>query len=57
MNNADFTSKIIAEICNYAVENGMEPDDTLEEMALTILELLDVSTFNGWKPQDAPDAK
>ena len=29
MSDVEFMSHIIAEICNYAVANGMEADDTL----------------------------
>ena len=40
---------IIGEICDYAVQNGMEPDDTLQTIADNIKALLKISTFNGWK--------
>lgn len=52
MSNTEFMSRIIAEICNYAVENGMEPDDTLGAVADSILALLEISTFNSWKPKE-----
>ena len=48
MSDTEFMSHIIAEICNYAVSNGMEPDDVLGTVADNILSLLEVSTFNGW---------
>ena len=45
----EFMVKIIGDICNYAVVNGMEPDDTLGTVADNILSLLEISTFNNWK--------
>ncbi len=49
MSDTEFMTHIIAEICNYAVTNGMEPDDTLGTLANNILALLEVSTFNCWE--------
>lgn len=48
MNDNEFMVKIIGDICNYAVANGMEPDDTLSMVADNILSLLEISTFNNW---------
>ena len=48
MDGTEFMTHIIAEICNYAVLNGMEPDDTLGTVADNILSLLEISTFNNW---------
>ncbi len=50
MSDAEFLAHIVIEICNYAVANGMEPNDTLATVAGNILSLLEVSTFNNWKP-------
>ena len=49
MNDADFISHIISEICDYAVANDMQPDDTLNTIADNILSLLEICTFNNWK--------
>lgn len=48
MTDAEFMTHIIQEICDYAVKNGMEPDDTLKTVADNIKALLEISTFNGW---------
>jgi len=48
MNGTDFLAHIIAEICNYAVKNDMEPNETLRTVADNILYLLKISTFNSW---------
>lgn len=52
MSETEFMTHIIAEICNYAVANGMEPDDTLSTVAENILAILEISTFNAWKPKE-----
>lgn len=44
-----FLVHIIAEICNYAVDHGMKPDDILSSFANIIQQLMDVSSFNGWR--------
>ena len=49
MGDTDFLSKLISEICNYAVNNGYEPDTTLKAVAENILTLLEISTYNGWR--------
>lgn len=45
----NFLVHIISEICTYAVENGMEPNDTLKIVAENLLALLEISNFNRWK--------
>ena len=42
---------IIKEICDYAVDNSMGPDDTLLTIADNIIKLVSISTFNGWKKE------
>ena len=49
MTEEEFMTNIIAEICDYAVENGMEPDDTLSTIADNIKAILEITTFNGWE--------
>lgn len=49
MTEQKFMTHIITEICDYAVENDMEPDDTLSTIADNIKALLEISTFNGWE--------
>lgn len=49
MSDTEFLTHIIAEICDYAVKNEMEPNDTLSTVADNIKALLEISTFNGWK--------
>lgn len=49
MNDTDFMTHIVCEICDYAVQNEMEPNDTLNTIADNIKALLKISTFNNWK--------
>lgn len=49
MNDTEFMSRIIEEICNYAIANNIEPDDALNAIADNIFCLLEISTFNNWK--------
>lgn len=43
-----FITHIISEICKYAKDNGLEPDNTLEAISKSIIEMLKISTFNSW---------
>lgn len=49
VNDCNFITHIISEICAYANNNGLEPDDTLRTMSENILALLEISTFNNMK--------
>ena len=53
MNDEIFLLHIITEICDYAVENQMEPNDTLKTISENILAMLKISTFNNWKGNKA----
>jgi len=56
MNDAEFLTHIISQICEYAIKNEMEPDDTLKAVAINIEMLLKTCTFNSWKvKQEAGD--
>jgi len=52
MNDEKFLAHIIVEICDYAVENQMEPDDVLKKVAVDILCTLTISTYNNWKENE-----
>lgn len=55
MNDTYFMTHIVCEICDYAVQNEMEPDDTLLTIADNIKTLLKISTFNNWKVSERRD--
>lgn len=48
----DFMTKIIGDICNFALANGIKPDDALETVADSILTILEIVTFNNWAPSE-----
>ena len=48
-NDAKFMSHIIEEICDYAIDNNMNPNDTMETIANNLLTILSISTFEEWK--------
>ena len=50
MDDDEFMTSIISQICDYAVEKGLEPDKTLETVANNIKALLELTTFNHWEP-------
>ena len=45
----NFFTDIIHQICTYANENDMTPDETLRTVSNNILALLEISTFNNMK--------
>lgn len=47
--DADLLNSIISQICNYSVENDMSPNESLKTVAHSILELLEIATFDDWK--------
>ena len=48
-NDAKFMSHIITEICDYAIDNNMSPNDTMEIIANNLLTILSISTFENWE--------
>lgn len=43
---------IISQICNYAIENGMKPTETLKTVANNILMITEISDFDKWGSKD-----
>lgn len=48
-NDILFLNKIIGDICDYSVVNGMNPNETLGTIAKSIEQLLEICDFSGWK--------
>lgn len=44
----ELLKSIISLICNYAVDNGLEPDDTIKTIAGNLQALCEIATFNNW---------
>lgn len=43
---------IISQICNYAIDNDLEPDETIETIAENLLTLCKIASFNDWQKED-----
>ena len=48
----NFMAQLLSEICDYAVCNGMKPNDTIKTISNNFLSLLDIANFNGWKKEE-----
>lgn len=47
-NDVNFMSDIIKYICDYAVENGLDPNETIKIVAKNLLFILEIANFSGW---------
>lgn len=56
MSDQEFMSHILGEICDYAIQNEMEPDETIGTISRNFLALLTISTFNGWERKSKTNA-
>ena len=50
--DCDFLAEIIAQICDYAVDNGINPTDTVITVAKNLFALTKISNFDNWKRRD-----
>lgn len=48
----ELLSSIISQICDYAVDNGLEPDDTIKTIADNLQALCEISSFNNWSKEE-----
>ena len=48
----DFLLTIITQICDYSVKNNMLPDETIKTISESMLSLLKISSFNGWRGEE-----
>lgn len=48
-NDADFMTDIINYICDYAVENGLDPNETIKIVAENLLSILEIANFSEWR--------
>lgn len=49
----DFLASIISMICDYAVENNMNPTDTVRTVAADISEIASISNFDDWNKEES----
>lgn len=47
-----FLVEVLAQICDYAVDNDMNPTDTVTIVANNLLMLTEISNFDNWKRRD-----
>lgn len=47
-----FITEIVSQICDYAVDNGLNPTDTLKTIAGNIIALTQISNFDNWKRRE-----
>ena len=50
--DSKFMAHLLSEICDYAVGNGMKPNETIRTISNNFLSLLDIANFNGWKKEE-----
>ena len=46
--DTELLKKVLVQICDYAVKNNLQPDETIEIISKSMLSLLKISTFNEW---------
>lgn len=44
-----FITEIIAQICDYAVDNGLNPTDTINVIANNLVIISEISNFDNWE--------
>jgi hypothetical protein len=50
--DSKFMAHLLSEICDYAVCNGMKPNETIRTISNNFLSLLDIANFNGWGKEE-----
>lgn len=50
-NDVEFMTDIIAYICDYAIENGLNPNETIEIVAKNLLFIHEISDFSEWRSE------
>jgi hypothetical protein len=51
-----FMTEIISQICDYAVDNGLNPTDTVNVIANNLVVIGEISNFDNWdrRTNDVP---
>lgn len=50
--DSEFMAQVISLIASYAIENDMNPDETIKTVAENLLCLLEIATFENWRGKD-----
>ena len=48
----EFLTSIISKICDYAVDNGLNPTDTVKTVANHLIALSQVASFDDWHKEN-----
>lgn len=49
MNDNEFMANIISQICDYAVDNGLNPTDTFNRIANNLVVIGEITNFDNWE--------
>lgn len=49
MNDTKFMANIISQICDYAVDNGLNPTDTFNRIANNLVVIGEITNFDKWE--------
>ena len=52
MEDKIFMVDIISQICDYATDHGLDPDDTLKIIATNILQFTEIASCAGWNKEE-----
>ncbi len=50
-----FMTEIIAQICDYAVDNGLNPTDTVTIIANNLVAISEITNFDNWNRRNEND--
>lgn len=49
LDDTKFVGNIISQICDYAVDNGLNPTDTFNRIANNLVVIGEITNFDNWK--------
>ena len=50
--DTELLKNVLVQICDYAVKNNLQPDETIKIIAESMMSILKISTFNEWKVKE-----
>lgn len=53
MNDTKFMANLISQICDYAVDNGLNPTDTFNRIANNLVLIGEITNFDNWEKDGA----
>ena len=52
-----FLYEIISQICDYAVDNGLNPTDTVKTLGKNLILITEISSFDNWHRRTENESK